>query len=167
MQVVRRRRTGQLSSGHRVAEATSYQLEVVQPALRPIDTNSPLPGFTAAGVPNGQYRVQVRAVNPFGTSAPSNVVDVIVGSSTPCATPAPPSGVTGSLVNGTASVSWPAVPGATSYIVRAGSTPGGSDLFNGNVGPTTSVSASGTAPGVPRLRARARGQRLRDQRSLG
>ena len=129
------------------AEATSYQLEVVQPALPPIDTNSPLPGFTAAGVPNGQYRVQVRAVNPFGTSAPSNVVDVIVGSSTPCATPAPPSGVTGSLVNGTASVSWPAVPGATSYIVRAGSTPGGSDLFNGNVGPTTSVSASGLPPG--------------------
>ena len=128
-------------------DATSYQLEVVQPPLAPINTNSPLPGFTAAGVPNGQYRVQVRGVNPFGTSPPSNVVDVIVGSSTPCAPPPAPTGVTGSVANGTASVSWSAVPGAASYIVRAGSTPGGSDLFNGNVGATTAVSASGLPAG--------------------
>lgn len=127
------------------ADATSYQLEVVQPALGAFNTNSPLPGFTATGVPNGVYRVQVRAVNASGTSAPSNIVDVVVGSTTPCATPAAPTGVTGSVVNGSASVSWAAVPGATSYIVRAGSTPGASDLFNGNVGPLTSVSA----PGVP------------------
>ena len=86
-------------------------------------------------------------MNPFGTSAPSNVVDVIVGSSTPCATPAAPTGVAGSVVNGIASVGWSAVPGAASYIVRAGSTPGGSDLFNGNVGATTSVSASGLPAG--------------------
>ena len=146
--------TVQVSPGGQVAfqwtpspNATSYLLEVVQPALGPINTNSSLPGYAATGVPNGQYRVQVRAVNSSGTSAPSNVVDVIVGSSTPCATPAAPSGVTGSVVNGTASVSWAAVPGATSYIVRAGSAPGGSDLFNGNVGPTTSVSAAGLPAG--------------------
>ena len=128
-------------------DATSYQLDVVQPPLGTFSTNSPLPGFTASGVPNGQYRVQVRGVNPFGTSAPSNLVDVIVGSSTPCAPPAAPSGVVGSVVNGNASVSWPAVPGATSYIVRAGSTSGASDLFNGNVGATTSVGASGLPAG--------------------
>ena len=146
--------TVQVSPGGQVAfqwtpsaNATSYLLEVVQPALGPINTNSAVPGFSASGVPNGQYRVQVRAVNSTGTSAPSNAVDVIVGSSTPCATPAAPSGVSGSVVNGTASVSWPAVPGATSYIVRAGSTPGASDLFNGNVGPTTSVSAAGLPAG--------------------
>ena len=37
------------------------------------------------------------------------------------------------------------VTGATSYIVQAGSQPGGSDVFNGNVGNTTAVSA----PGLP------------------
>jgi len=129
------------------SDATSYQLDVLQPPLGPIDTNSSLPGFAAAGVPNGSYRVQVRGVNAFGTSAPSNVVDVIVGSSTPCVIPAAPSGVTGSFANGIASVGWSAVPGAASYIVRAGSTPGASDLFNGNVGATTSVSAGGLPAG--------------------
>jgi hypothetical protein len=128
-------------------DATSYLLDVLQPALGSINTNSPLPSFTATGVPNGAYRVQVRGVNPVGTSAPSNAVDVIVGSSTPCAVPAAPSGVTGSLANGIASVNWPAVLGAASYIVRAGSTPFGSDLFNGNVGAATSVSASGLPAG--------------------
>jgi hypothetical protein len=128
-------------------DATSYLLDVLQPPLGAINTNSPLPSFVATGVPNGSYRVQVRGVNPFGTSAPSNAVDVIVGSSTPCAIPAVPSGVTGSFANGIASVDWPAVLGAASYIVRAGSTPFGSDLFNGNVGATTSVSASGLPAG--------------------
>ena len=107
-------------------DATSYQVEVVQPALAPIDTNSPIPGFMAAGVPNGQYRLQVRGVNPLGASAPSNIVDVVVGSGTPCAPPSAPTGVSASLSNGTATVSWSAVAGATSYIVRAGSVPGGS-----------------------------------------
>jgi hypothetical protein len=127
-------------------DATSYQLEVVQPALGAIDTNSPLAFFTVGNVPTGQYRVQVRGVNPFGTSGPSNAVDVIVGSSTPCAPPAAPT-VTGSVTSGTATISWPAVPGATSYILRAGSTPGASDLFNGNIGATTVIGASGLPPG--------------------
>jgi hypothetical protein len=123
-------------------DATSYQIEVLQPALAPIDTSSPLPSFSAGGVPIGQYRLQVRAANPLGTSAPSNIVDVIVGSGAPCVTPTAPVGVNASLSSGTATVSWPAVAGATSYIVRAGSTSGGSDLFNGNVGNVTAVSAS-------------------------
>jgi hypothetical protein len=129
------------------ADATSYQVEVVQPALAPIDTNNPTPGFIAAGVPNGQYRLQVRSVNPLGASAPSNVVDVNVGSSAPCAPPSAPTGVNASLSNGTANVSWSAAAGATSYNVGAGSQPGGLDIFNGNVGNTTVVSASGLPAG--------------------
>lgn len=128
-------------------DATSYQVEVIQPALAPIPTNNPQPGFSASGVPTGQYRLQVRATNPFGTSAPSNAVDVIVGSAAPCVTPNAPGAVNGSVSNGTAIVSWPAVAGAASYVVRAGSTPGGSDLFDGNVGGVTSVSASGLPAG--------------------
>lgn len=37
--------------------------------------------------------------------------------------------------------------GVTSYIVQAGSQPGGSDIFSGNVGNTTAVSASGLPSG--------------------
>ena len=129
------------------SDATSYQVEVLQPALAPIDTNNPLPTFSAAGVPTGQYRLQVRAVNSFGASAPSNVVDFVVGSGSPCVTPNAPVGVNASFGNGMATVSWAAVAGATSYLVRAGSTPGGSDLFNGNVGNLSAVSASGLPAG--------------------
>jgi hypothetical protein len=128
-------------------DATSYQVEVVQPALPPIDTSSPIPGFMAAGVPNGQYRLQVRGVNPLGPSAPSNIVDVVVGSGAPCTPPSAPTGVSASLSNGTATVSWSAVAGATNYVVRAGSVPNGFDLFNGTVGNTTAVSAGGLPAG--------------------
>jgi hypothetical protein len=121
-------------------DATSYAVEVVQPLLPPIDTGIPLPMFTANGVPSGQYRVQVRALNPLGMSSPSNVADIVVGG---CATPSAPSLPTGSFVNGVATVSWQAVAGATSYLVQAGSLPGGSDIFSGNVGNATTASASG------------------------
>ena len=122
------------------ADATSYAVEVVQPLLAPIETGSPQPTFVASGVPSGQYRVQVRAVNPLGVSTPSNVADVVIA---PCATPLAPSLLTATFFNGVAAVSWQAVTGVTSYVVQAGSQPGGSDIFSGNVGNTTAVSASG------------------------
>jgi hypothetical protein len=55
--------------------------------------------------------------------------------------PAAPSNLAGAVVNGVGSVSWTPVPGATSYLVQAGSGPGTSNLFNGSVGLTVSVSA--------------------------
>jgi hypothetical protein len=126
------------------ADATSYAVELVQPPLPPIETGSPLPMFTTTGVPAGQYRVQVRAVNPLGVSNPSNIADVVVGIGGPCVVPVAPAQPTSTFAGGVATVSWPIVAGATSYIVRAGSQPGGvSDIFNGNVGNTTAVSASG------------------------
>lgn len=129
------------------ADATSYAVEVVHPLLAPIDTASPQPMFATSGVPSGQYRVQVRALNPLGMSSPSNIVDVIVGTSGPCAAPMAPSLPVATVGSGTAAVAWPAVMGATSYIVRAGTQPGGSDIFNGNVGNTAAVAASGLPPG--------------------
>lgn len=128
-------------------DATSYAVEVVQPLLTPIDTASPQAMFAASGVPSGQYRVQVRALNPLGMSSPSNVVDLVVGTSGPCAPPAAPSLPVATFGGGVAAVAWAPVAGATSYIVRAGVQPGASDLFNGNVGNTTAVSASGLPPG--------------------
>lgn len=129
------------------ANATSYQLDVIQPPLGSISTNSAVPTFTAAGVPNGTYRLQVRAVGATGTSGPSNVIDVVVGSSAPCAPPTAPTNVAASLSNGTATVTWAGVAGATNYILRAGLTSGSSDVFDGNVGGTTQVSASGLPGG--------------------
>lgn len=129
------------------ANATSYQIDVIQPPLGSISTNSAAPTFSANGVPNGTYRIQVRAVNTSGVSGPSNIVDFVVGSSAPCVPPSAPGGLTASLVSGTASVIWTGVAGATSYILRAGSTPGGSDLFNGNVGNTTQLTAGGIPAG--------------------
>jgi hypothetical protein len=61
--------------------------------------------------------------------------------------PAAPA-VSGAIVAGTATVTWNAVPGATSYIVSAGSTLGGTNLqAPTNVGPTTTVGASGLPQG--------------------
>ena len=39
-------------------------------ALGPINTDSSLPGFAATGVPNGQYRVQVREAIPLARARP-------------------------------------------------------------------------------------------------
>lgn len=128
-------------------DATSYQVEVLQPALAPINTNNPAPGFAAAGVPTGQYRLQVRAVNPLGAGPPSNIVDVVVGSAAPCVAPGAPAGINGAVAGDVATVGWSPAAGATSYLLRAGSTPGGSDIFDGNVGNTAGVSASGLPPG--------------------
>jgi hypothetical protein len=127
--------------------ATSYQLDLLQPPLGSLNTNTSAPGFSATGVPNGVYRLQVRAVNPSGVSAPSNVLDVVVGAAAPCAPPTAPAAVSATLVNGTATVSFNPSPGATSYLLSAGSAPGGSDLFNANIGNTTVASASGLPAG--------------------
>ena len=95
----------------------------------------------AAAVPNGTYYVRVRARGPGGLGPPSNEVIVLVGT-TPCVMPPlTPLGLAGQVAGGTASVLWQAAPGALSYTVQAGSSPGGLDLFNGNVGAVTAVSA--------------------------
>ena len=55
-------------------------------------------------------------------------------------------GVHATVAGVTASASWPPVGGATSYLVAAGSSPGLSDIFYGNVGNAGAVSA-GVSPG--------------------
>jgi hypothetical protein len=94
----------------------------------------------------GNFLVTVSSRIGNAASTPSSPAAFSLGSS-PCATPPVPSGLTGSVTSGTARVQWNAVPGATSYIVSAGSSPGASDLFNGNVGNATSVAAAGVPAG--------------------
>lgn len=95
----------------------------------------------------GVYFVRVRARNAAGISAPSNEAAFSVGGApTPCgASPPPPSGITGSVQSGIASLRWSPAPGATAYVVTAGSVPGGADVYDGNVGATVEVSAAVSA----------------------
>jgi hypothetical protein len=57
------------------------------------------------------------------------------------APPAAPAGLTGSIVNGVAAVAWSPASATASYLVRAGSTPGGSDIFVGSVGAALGASS--------------------------
>lgn len=97
----------------------------------------------SAQVGRGNYfvRVRGRAVNGT-TTGPSNEVSFAVGTAGCTAAPALPTAVAGSSAAGRASLTWLASPGATSYIVQAGSAPGVSDLFYGDIGGGTSVSAA-------------------------
>jgi len=88
--------------------------------------------------------VRVRGRSALGITAPSNEVSFTIGGAgiTGCsAAPPAPLGVTGSVVNGVASVSWLAATGAESYLVQAGSASGLSDVYYGNVGAATLVSS--------------------------
>ena len=126
-----------------LGNATEYWIEPLAPLVIPaLATGSAAPEFFRAGLPSGTYTVRVRAANPMGMSPPSEPVTFTIG----CGQLDAPTGLTGSVANGVASVQWNPVPGATSYTVQAGSGPGGLDIFNGNVGTGTSLSA-GVQPG--------------------
>ena len=55
-----------------------------------------------------------------------------------------PSGFTATVAGAAVNLSWQPAPGATSYRLRAGTAPGASNAFDGNVGAVTSLVA--TAP---------------------
>jgi len=99
----------------------------------------------SAYVGNGTYFVRVRGRGVDATiTSPSNEVSFRVGvsgQSTCSAPPTPPVGLVGSTGGGQAAVQWIGAPDATSYLVQAGSAPGLSDVFYGNVGGVVSVSA--------------------------
>jgi len=96
---------------------------------------------------SGSFQVTVSSRIGNAVSAPSSPAAFSLGSFSCAAPPAAPSGLTGSVTSGTGRVQWNAVPGATSYIVSAGSLAGASDLFNADVGNVTSVAASGLPGG--------------------
>ncbi len=121
--------------------ATSYQLEAGSaPGLRNLFTgNVGLVTSLSAAPPAGLYYARVRAVNGFGAGSPSNEVALLVGS---CPQPFAPTGFASSVTGSLMALSWSGAPGATSYVLEAGSSPGLSNLFNGNVGSSTSLSGA-------------------------
>jgi hypothetical protein len=108
---------------------------------------------TSVGIPIppgtvGSFTVRVTALNGAGASPPSAAFGFTIGSAGGCVGPPAAPAVTGGVAAGTASVGWPQVPGATAYVVSAGSALGGSNLFaTQNVGLTNQLSASGLPAG--------------------
>jgi cellulose 1,4-beta-cellobiosidase len=126
--------------------ATSYRIEFRRGPRRP-----PFGWVTSFGtsavvaVPpelSGTFYVTVVAVNSAGEGPGSSPVQFFV----PCSPPAMPAGLSGSVVGGVVTVSWTAAAGATSYVLQAGSDTSAANLFNGNVGNVTTVTAPGWPP---------------------
>jgi hypothetical protein len=94
------------------------------------------------GVPpgtQGTFSVRVAALGAGGASLPSAPATFTIGPGGCLAPPVSPTGVTGTRAGRSVNVRWNASPSATSYAVEAGSFPGGTDLFAGNVGARTDV----------------------------
>ena len=100
------------------------------------DFSFDLPTNTYSAVaPDGTYFVRARATNACGVSAPSNEAIVVVPNCGP--TLGAPSTPTATVNAGTATISWSAVNGASSYRLDVGTSPGASN--------TTSQTVSGTS----------------------
>lgn len=81
----------------------------------------------------GVYFVRARGRNACGTGAASPDTMVAVG----CAAPAAASPLQAEVSGRTVTLSWPAVPGASGYVVEAGSSPGAWNLASLPVGGTS------------------------------
>lgn len=98
----------------------------------------------SASVGPGTYFVRVRPRTTTHIGQAVNEVSFSVGTAGCSAPPPAPGGVSGAVRGSTASISWTASPGATTYGIQAGTAPGLNNLFEGVVGPIPSLSASVT-----------------------
>ncbi|HXG90061.1 MAG TPA: matrixin family metalloprotease [Vicinamibacterales bacterium] len=134
-----------------VTTATSYRIDFRQtingPVLASVTTSST--SITVAIPPgtNGTFNAVVTPINSAGAGPASDPATFTIGSAGCIGAPSTPTGVNGSVVNGTATVNWTGSVQATSYVVQAGSVQGASDLLNANIGNSTAVSASGLPQG--------------------
>ena len=130
------------------ASATSHRLDFYAGAALVATVNAGAGTSIAIPIPpgiQGTFGVRVTARNVSVAGAASELFTFTIGPA--CTVPASPS-VSGGVVGGTASVSWPAVPGALSYVLSAGTSQGGTQyLAPTNIGANTAASASGLAAG--------------------
>jgi hypothetical protein len=109
--------------------------------------------------PAGTFFARVRARNASGTSGPSNEVSFTLGASSPCGVaPGAPSGLASSRLGTLLRLSWNQAAAATSYQLEAGTAPGASNVFSGDLGSSTSqqFDISGIAAGSYFVRVRAK-----------
>lgn len=90
--------------------------------------------LVAAGVPDGRYFLRVRAASADGASAPSNEVDVRVGCG---ASLSAPQNLLADVNGNALFLAWEPVPGATAYLLEAGSAPGLANVATVPLGATT------------------------------
>ena len=124
--------------------------------LANFSTGSTATVFTGDGVPPGTYYVRVKATNGAGTGPASNESVLAVGGACAAAPSAPAGFALTFNSGGTVSFTWGASPGATSYIIEAGSTAGAANLANANLGSSaTSATFGGVGRGTYFVRLRA------------
>ena len=112
--------------------------------------------LTVYAVPPGNYFVRVRALTPAGLGPPS--IDNLVNAGSVPSPPAMPGDLTRSVSGSTVTLSWlpPADGTATSYLVRAGSAPGLSNLAQVHTAnAATSAVFAGVPPGIYYVRVHA------------
>jgi len=123
--------------------------------LANFSTGTPATSFFASGIPAGTYYVRVRGTTIGGTGPASNEAVLVVGGG--CPLPGAPAGlavVTNS--GGTVVLAWAAALNSSTYIVEAGSGPGLANLANSDVGPGTTLTATGVGAGSYYVRMRGR-----------
>lgn len=130
------------------ASPTSHRLDFYAGAALVASVNAGSATSIAIPIPpgtQGTFDVRVTALNGAIAGPASVPFTFTIGPA--CTVPASPN-VSGGVVGGTASVSWPTVAGATSYILSAGTTQGGTQyLAPTNIGANTGASASGLPAG--------------------
>lgn len=118
-------------------------------------TNSTATSLTATAPP-GVYFVRIRGGNAAGTGAPSNETQIIVGGSAPCLPPPSPANAVGSVAGSLVTLQWSASPGATSYVIEAGSLTGSNNIAAFDTQSTATSFSAAAPPGTYFLRIRAR-----------
>src|SRR6185503_7431672 len=114
--------------------------------LASIQTTGSGTSFSTTAIGSGSFFVRVRAGNSAGLGGASNEIVVTLGS-TPTIAPGPPGNLRVQVSGSAVTLTWDApTSGAapTTYVGRAGSSPGGSNLANFSTGNTlTSLLATG------------------------
>jgi hypothetical protein len=123
-------------------EATGYRIEAGSaPGLADLgQLTAAGPSLSVPGVPIGNYFVRVRAINAVGVSAASPDIVVTVGAA--CALPAAPTGLTAAVTGSDVTLQW---AGTGPFRLEAGTAPGSSNAFAGDVGSATTLAATASA----------------------
>jgi hypothetical protein len=137
------------------ALATSYVIEAGSaPGLADLARLSTTSNhFVASGVATGVYFVRVRGANAPEVGSASNEVIITVG--TASSAPGFVSNVTVTISGRDVALRWNGAPGASGYVLEAGSAPGLRDLAYVQTGsPDTAFFAPNVAPGTYYVRIR-------------
>jgi hypothetical protein len=116
--------------------------------LANFDTGNTSTTLVVPNVPGGTYYVRIRARDQSGLSGPSNEVQLIVTTATGGSCPSAPQGLTATSQGSTVVLTWqpPASGAPTSYVVQAGSAPGGANLANFDTGSTALTLTASNVP---------------------